>query len=146
MKTDTVKLKIKFWVFWTTYCSLFAIITESISFYPYFELKRSLGIYFLILIYGLLTFGLHFTNITLEDDSISSTLLFLTCRIHYSQIEKIKSYKNKVKIYGEKEVITINNLEYTNFDNAVRKLSPEIDNLSQISLEGKTKYIKQYFA
>lgn len=143
MKTDTVELKFKFWVFWTIYCSLFTLIITSISIYPYFVLKKSLGYYFLILIFGFLTLGLHYSHITLTPDSISCTLFFLTCRIPYTKIEKIKASKNKIKIYGAKEVISINRIEYTKFDEAIRFISSKIDNSGHVTFEGKTKYKKQ---
>jgi hypothetical protein len=71
----------------------------------------------------------------------------LSREIAYDDIEKIKVGNGMVKVVGGGmfDTITIGDL-FTHFEKVVKLLSKNIENHSDITVKGKDKYTKEYFA
>ncbi len=84
-------------------------------------------------------------RITIDEEGITKEGIF-DKYIGYDEIERIKVAKGLVEVAGKgrMNIIAMGNL-YEHFEPAVELLAMHTKNYSDISFEGKAKYIQQYF-
>lgn len=85
-----------------------------------------------------------FMHVTFNRESIYTKMFFITFRIPYDQVEKVKVSRLKIQIEGNGNRIAISKFTHADFHSAVDLLASKIDDRGDIELTGKKKYLQEY--